>query len=130
MKKIVSEWLEKALADAGTAEREAKVQQDPNWDAVCFHAQQAVEKLLKALLQQQDVVFPKTHDLGDLLERLLLTFPQLTTLKDSLEWLTTFAIQVRYPGENALEEDAHRCLTIMREAIQDIKPILKAIEPQ
>lgn len=53
MKKIAREWFDKAMADAKTAEREGQVQQDPNWDAVCFHAQQAVEKALKALMQEK-----------------------------------------------------------------------------
>lgn len=44
MKELVAEWIKKAEADAGTARREAAVKEAPNWDAVCFHAQQAVEK--------------------------------------------------------------------------------------
>ena len=36
-------------------------------DMVCFHAQQAAEKSLKALLALHDVVYPWTHDLGELL---------------------------------------------------------------
>lgn len=35
--------------------------------AICFHAQQAVEKFLKAFLVFHDVDFPKTHDLDFLL---------------------------------------------------------------
>ena len=47
MKKLVAEWVKKAEGDAGTAKREAKVKEAAtNWDAVCFHAQQAVEKYL------------------------------------------------------------------------------------
>ena len=37
---------------------------------VGFHAQQAVEKAIKALLVQRGTDFPKTHDLQDLLQRL------------------------------------------------------------
>lgn len=50
MKGIVKEWIEKANADANTARREIQVVKKPNWDAVCFHVQQAIEKYLKALL--------------------------------------------------------------------------------
>ena len=32
---------------------------------VAFHAQQAVEKYLKALLVRHQVYFPKTHDIGE-----------------------------------------------------------------
>jgi HEPN domain-containing protein len=126
MKKITQEWLDKALADARTAEREGQVQQDPNWDAVCFHAQQAVEKALKALLQNENVAFPKTHDLGDLLNRLLAIYPDLASLQDSLEWLTTFAVEIRYPGESAFAQDARRSLAIMQETMQLITAELQS----
>ena len=68
MKELVVEWVKKAKGDVGTAKREAKVKEEvTNWDAVCFHAQQAVEKYLKGLLQQNGIVFSKTHDLSVLI---------------------------------------------------------------
>jgi HEPN domain-containing protein len=48
MKQITREWIEKAEGDFATAEREAAVDQSPNYDAVCFHTQQCAEKYLKA----------------------------------------------------------------------------------
>ena len=51
MNKIVEEWISKAEGDRQTARREGNVIDSPNWDAACFHAQQAVEKYLKALMQ-------------------------------------------------------------------------------
>ena len=53
MNDLVKEWINKAEGDRQTARREVSVIVSPNWDAVCFHAQQAVEKYLKALLQQE-----------------------------------------------------------------------------
>ena len=47
MKKITQEWLNKADADFKTATREAAVIEEPNWDAVCYHAQQ-VRKIFKS----------------------------------------------------------------------------------
>ena len=38
MTELVVEWVKKAEGDLGTAEREAAVKENPNWDAVCFHA--------------------------------------------------------------------------------------------
>jgi HEPN domain-containing protein len=43
-------WVGKAEGAVRTALRELAVQEQPDWDGVCFHAQQAVEKYLKALL--------------------------------------------------------------------------------
>lgn len=50
MNETVREWLVKADADYATAARELTVIEGFNADAVCFHAQQCVEKLLKAIL--------------------------------------------------------------------------------
>jgi len=61
MRPLTVEWIEKAEGDFATARRELRVQHKPNFDAVCFHAQQTVEKYLKAFLIEGDVAFPKTH---------------------------------------------------------------------
>lgn len=63
MKSITLEWVRKAEGDFVTAEREFSTVTDPNYDAVCFHSQQCVEKYLKGRLQEADVHFEKTHDL-------------------------------------------------------------------
>lgn len=63
MNEIVEEWIHKAEGDYRTALREMAATEDPNYDAVCFHAQQCIEKLVKAALIAQGVVPPKTHDL-------------------------------------------------------------------
>jgi len=47
MNEVVREWIDKSEGDYLTAAREAQAD-PPNYDAVCFHAQQCVEKLLKA----------------------------------------------------------------------------------
>jgi HEPN domain-containing protein len=44
MKGLTAEWIEKADGDYATAERELRARHSPNYDAVCFHAQQVVEK--------------------------------------------------------------------------------------
>ncbi|MDQ7783083.1 MAG: HEPN domain-containing protein [Desulfomonilaceae bacterium] len=61
-----------------------------------FHAQQAVEKALKAWLTLRGVAYPKTHDL-----RLLMSLLQTQTHEDChpfsrLVDLTDFAVQFRY----------------------------------
>ena len=40
MKPITREWVGKAEGDFGTVERESRARKDPNYDAICFHAQQ------------------------------------------------------------------------------------------
>jgi len=52
MKVVVREWVGKAEGDFATAVRESRARKHPNPDAVCFHAQQCIEKYLKGVLQQ------------------------------------------------------------------------------
>ena len=75
MKPITQEWVNKAEGDFSTAERELQVQHRPNYDAVCFHGQQCVEKYLKACLQEENIVFNRIHDLSTLLDLLLPVIP-------------------------------------------------------
>ena len=121
MSELVTEWINKAEGDWRTAKWESEVIDTPNWDAVCFHAQQAVEKYLKALLQQENILFSKTHDLSQLLRPLLPLYSDLETLSDDLEWLTTFAVEIRYPGESAIEEDAKQAVVMMERVIALIR---------
>ena len=44
MKDETAEWVEKAEGDWRTAQREFAVCEGPNYDAVCFHAQQCAEQ--------------------------------------------------------------------------------------
>ena len=62
---LVSGWLEKARRDLVTASRELN-STEPFTDIVCFHAQQAAEKYMKAYLLWHGIGFPKTHALEDL----------------------------------------------------------------
>lgn len=128
MNELVREWVEKAEADIRTAERESAVTDGPNWDAVCFHAQQAVEKYLKALLQEQGVPFPRIHDLAALAEFLLPTQPMRGASRDSLKRLSLFAVELRYPGETASREDAMQAVGIMRKWCPRLREALGILE--
>ena len=68
MDKFVRRWVEKASTDIKTAEILLKSDDCPT-ESVCFHAQQAVEKLLKAYLTAKGERTGKTHDIATLLEK-------------------------------------------------------------
>jgi len=70
MNDLTAEWIAKAEGDYATAGRELRARR-PNYDAVCFHAQQTAEKYLKAFLQENGADFPKTHSLIELLQLVL-----------------------------------------------------------
>ena len=101
MKSLTREWVDKADGDLATAQRELRARKAPNYDAACFHAQQCAEKYLKAFLQEHDVVFGKTHNLSMLLDKVIPVVPMLDTLRQTLQVITVFAVDCRYPGETA-----------------------------
>lgn len=73
-----------------------------------FHAQQAVEKILKAWLAQKAIEYPLTHDLSRLLLLLEESGADVTTYWPLVEF-NVFAVQARYEsGLMALEEPLDR----------------------
>jgi HEPN domain-containing protein len=110
MKPLTLEWVEKAEGDFLTAQRESRVRHSPNYDAVCFHAQQTAEKYLKATLQEHDVLIPKTHLLMDLLGLCVKLDPSYHLLHVDLTVLEGYAVKFRYPGEAAEKDEARKAL--------------------
>jgi HEPN domain-containing protein len=112
MNDTVKEWVEKAERDYATAKRELAAVDQPNYDAVCFHAQQCIEKLLKSLLIHLGTMPTKTHDLAYLGQLLSLAFPAWEWPVEDLRFLTRAAVAFRYPGESADREEAALSLDI------------------
>jgi len=68
------------------------------FEGLCFHAQQAAEKALKAVLIAKGVPPPKTHNIRTLLDLL----PQEVIAPQEIEdaaSLTDYAVTSRYPGD-------------------------------
>jgi HEPN domain-containing protein len=120
MKASTREWVEKAEADYATALREFRARRQPNYDDACFHAQQCLEKYLKARLMEADIRFPRTHDLEELLDLNVPQEPLWEVFRPKLIDLTSFAVAFRYPGETATRDMA-------KLAVADCKLIRKAI---
>ena len=91
-------------------------EEDPNYDAACFHAQQCAEKYLKAILQEQSLPFGRSHNLIALLELLLAHDREWENARAHLEVLSVYAVTIRYPGESADKAAA-------RQAMQQVKAI-------
>lgn len=116
-----SDWIFFADGDLAIA-RDAMGQK--LYHIVCFHAQQAVEKMLKAYLVKRDGVVPKTHALADLYQRIVTTLSQLQRYETAIEVLDRYYTATRYPDvlpgslEEGLptEQDA-------RQAIADAKKL-------
>ncbi len=124
MNGTVKEWNAKAEADYSTATRELKATESPNFDAVCFHAQQCVEKLMKALLIHLSVIPPRTHDLAELDRLLAPVCTQWSRPVQELRFLTRASLDFRYPGESADREDATESLDIATRLRERLRALL------
>ena len=114
MKQLAKEWLSKADEDFRVAERELAAE-PPAFAAVCFHAQQAVEKAMKALPVDLGVDFPRTHDLKFLLDLIKSKTPVFDDLEEALVNLSVSAVEVRYPGSKPDRHLAEKGFYVMRE---------------
>lgn len=95
---IVREWILKAENDLTNASHTLRLAAQCPTDTVCFHAQQCVEKYLKALLTYNNVEFPKTHNIGILTAFLPKSFQPVLSVEEQSR-LTDFATVSRYPGD-------------------------------
>ena len=110
---LVRQWLAKAEDDWRLSRRLA-MDTEPYAAATAFHAQQAVEKYLKAFLTWHQVEFPKTHDIKRLLKLASTRDPSLTEELSDAADLTAYAVEYRYPGEYppVTTEDAARAVEV------------------
>ncbi|MGV8109630.1 HEPN domain-containing protein [Methanospirillum sp.] len=92
-------WCLKADSDLKNASHEIE-HEDPALDTICFHAQQTVEKYLKAFLVFSDTEIPKTHSLIRLIRDCILIDTSFSELIDkNIDELTDFAVEIRYADE-------------------------------
>lgn len=85
---------EKAANDLGAAR--VTLAAGIAYDTVCFHAQQAAEKSLKALLAASDVVPPRTHELEDLIALAKKSVAEWPFDDARIKVLTRYAVDIRY----------------------------------
>jgi HEPN domain-containing protein len=114
MNPLTLEWVNKADEDFIAAERLLRVRKTPVYSVVCFHSQQCAEKLLKALLQEQQQHIPKTHHLADLLTLIVQVDASCQFLRSDLKVLEDYAVDFRYPGNHAGKDDAKLALKAAR----------------
>ena len=111
-----ADWLRYARADLALAR--VPLPADGLYELLCFHAQQAVEKSLKAVLIHHGVEPPRTHNLERLVD-LLPTAITRTDILTQLARLTIFATSSRYPGseENVGEEEYTEAVRLAQDIV-------------
>lgn len=89
------DWMRHAESDLELS----KKKESPKilYEELCFHAQQAAEKSIKAVLIQLKIEFPRTHNIKILTEKIPGEHVNID-LFDKIAILTDYAVAMRYPG--------------------------------
>jgi HEPN domain-containing protein len=117
--------LGKAENDLKTAVHTLTLKEEAPTDTVCFHAQQCIEKYLKAPLIFRARPFPKTHDLRVLMRLIPATLcPRLD--RGDRARLTKYAAVTRYPGagQDISLSQARKEVAIARRVRREVRRLL------
>lgn len=118
----VRQWLGKATDDLSAADLLVGGVLRSYWTA-SFHAQQAAEKALKALLTRHQIEFGKTHSIGELLQLAEPAAPGISASLDAARDLTRHAVVDRYPGDAppVTQTSARRHVDLARAVVDAVK---------
>ena len=117
----VRDWILKARSDLNTAHWCLQAEEVPT-DTVCFHCQQAVEKMLKGWLVWRDCEFKPIHNLEALLTECERHQPEFSRLR-GVGQLTFYAVEIRYPDDIYFPtmEEAREAIRLADEAYHFVK---------
>ena len=93
--KLASTSLMKARQDLTVLEKLVN-DEEVAYEIIGFHAQQVVEKSIKAILIWKEIKFRKTHDLSELIDLCVDEGIEIPNEFIDLDELTPFAVEFRY----------------------------------
>ena len=113
------EWLRRAKSNLARA-RAGKVDPDILYEDICFDAQQAAEKAIKAVLVSRDVRLRRSHDIIDLLTLVSEAGLDVPDFVKEADRLTHYAVQTRYPGisEDVDKEETGEAVRLAGEVLE------------
>ena len=118
-------WLDRARSNLIRAQQRA-----PNvyLEDLCFDAQQAAEKALKALCIERSLEFPYVHDLTRLVTLLQEEGQPVPDEVKEAGRLTRYAVFTRYPGvgDPVTEDDHERAVAIAGRVVEWVEDHLEA----
>ncbi len=97
---------------------------------VGFHAQQAVEKSVKAVLASSNVEFPYTHDLNGLTELCERNGIDVPAELAEIDQLTPYGVQLRYGANLPSELDRDQALRWAADAIAWAQSVIDPPPPE
>ena len=111
-------WLRRAKSNLAIAKQPKP--QESLWEDLCFDAQQAVEKALKAVLVFRGIDFPKTHDIAEILSLLSQSGQRVPEEFWKADELTHYAVETRYPSEEepVTEEEYREAVALAEKVVR------------
>ena len=119
----VAKWIQYALKDYTAAVKMVQLHRPIPIEIVCYHCQQAAEKILKAYAIAKDETPIKTHDLVILLNQCRQHSAAFDNCAKFCMTLTTYASLARYPSNIEITEQQ------MKQALKDIRGIITFMTP-
>lgn len=116
-------WLDRAISSLKLAS--VKKETGIYYEDLCFQAQQAVEKALKALLIKKGQEPARTHNLVILLQQVMQFYKVPNEIKD-LIILNDYAVQTRYPGDyTPIEKEEYlEAIKIATKTVEWVKKLI------
>lgn len=124
LKQAASQWMRRAKSNLARA-KQAKLD-EVVWEDLCFDAQQAAEKALKAILVVHNVDFPKTHEVAELLRLVEQCGIEVQDELWEAHVLAKYAVETRYPGpaESITEEEYRQAVALADRVVRWAEKIL------
>jgi len=120
------EWLNRARSNLARA-REGSQIAGVYFEDLCFDAQQAAEKALKALLIHRAVRFPYIHDLAELFGLVEQAGQEAPSTVRQAARLTRYAVVTRYPGllEPVTREEYEEAVALAEEVVRWVQGVIE-----
>jgi HEPN domain-containing protein len=121
------EWLRRSKSNLARA-KVGRISEDILYEDLCFDAQQAVEKALKAICVINEIKFSKVHDISYLMELLEKGNIKIPKRLQRAKILTDYAVETRYPGDYMpVDEDMYEeALKLAEKVVSWVEKILEA----
>jgi HEPN domain-containing protein len=121
MKPTTRDWVKKAENDFKVASQILRRRKEIVTDAACFFCQQCLEKYFKAYLIEAGIAFPRTHDLLQLLNLCATVEPLWAAYAKTVDTLSDYAVDFRYPGHSATLREARIALKHCRSLRAEVR---------
>ncbi|MBW1929153.1 MAG: HEPN domain-containing protein [Deltaproteobacteria bacterium] len=127
MRKITEEWLKAAQDDLMVIERIMDTEHLTHM--VALHAQQAIEKSIKAVMEEKQIKVTKTHNLGTLFSKIKHSFPVMLD-QDLLKTLDSLYLDSRYPSDLGLLPNGKPSLEDAQKFYQEARKFYESVKKE